>query len=370
MQMVWIIFTTMLAVNIGMLRSMLFNKCLNRRASTVLTRVSYAECLDQCRLRPYCLSVHYKRLFKVCEINDAKAVGGINECLRSVYKEKADTDDTRVCENNVCPFGSKCTESGCKIAECEPLPTRPNRTVWGNRNSVGNKLKFTCDQGFHLSDREFSECLDDGTWSYDTKCVRSSCTPTLIIPNGYISSIDIKEQTGTQDGRTLLPEDSILYFQCSGCFELKGVNSSVCKRGEWNVGPNCIERKTTIFSACSSNSECLDPGSQCLNKNCGCSSTLSYSYSQCGCVDRCTGTLASTFQKTPYTKIKEHNEARHDGSLSSCKTACLNARGFVCRSFDFVRARNRCYLHSFIIADKTNWMRISSRIDYYQRDCA
>ena len=147
----------------------------------------------------------------------------------------------------------------------------------GNRNSVGNKMKFICDQGFHLSGREFSECLDDGKWSHNTHCVRSSCTPNYIIPNGYISSIDIKEQTGTQDGRTLLPEDSILYFQCSSCFELKGVNSSVCKRGEWSEGPNCIERTPTIFSACSSHSECLDPGSQCLDNYCTCSSALSYS---------------------------------------------------------------------------------------------
>ena len=367
MQMVWIIFTAMLTVNIGMLKSMLFNKCINRRASTVLTKVSYAECLDQCRLRPYCLSVQYKRLFKVCEINDAKAVGGINECLRSVYKEK---DDTKVCENNVCPFGAKCSETGCTISECEPLPVSPNRIVQGNRNRVGNKLKFTCDKGFHLSGREFSECLDDGTWSYDTKCVRSSCNSSYTITNGFVSSMDIKEQMGTQDGSALLPEDSILYFQCSYCFELKGVNSSVCKRGEWSVGPNCIERKTTIFSACSSHSECLGPRSKCLGNYCGCSSTLSYSYSQCACVDRCTGTLASTFQKTPYAKIIGHNEARLDGSLSSCKTACVNAQGFVCRSFDFVRARNRCYLQSLVIADNTNWMRRSSRTDYYQRDCA
>ena len=353
-----------------MLRPLLFNKCVEGRASTVLTKLSYVECLNQCRLRPYCLSVHYKRLFKVCEINDATAVGGINECLQSVYKEKAATDDTRVCENNVCPFGSKCSETGCTISECEPLPVSPNRIVQGNRNSVGTKLKFTCDQGFNLSGGEFSECLDDGKWSYNTNCVRSSCTPYHIIPNGYISSMDIKEQTGTQQGSTLLPEDSILYFKCSGCFKLKDVNSSVCKRGEWSEDPNCIERKTTIFSACSSHSECPDPGSQCLNNNCGCSSALSYSYSQCACVDRCTGTLASTFQKTPYTKINEHNEAKLDGSLSSCKTACVNAQGFVCRSFDFVRARNRCYLQSLIIADNTNWKRSSSRIDYYQRDCA
>ena len=93
--MVCIIFTTVFAVNLGMLRPLLFNKCVERRASTVLTKLSYVKCLNQCRLRPYCLSVHYKRLFKVCEINDATAVGGINECLRSVYKEKAATDDTK-----------------------------------------------------------------------------------------------------------------------------------------------------------------------------------------------------------------------------------------------------------------------------------
>ena len=369
---------------------MSFNTCPEENILTILPDLSYQDCLQRCVLRTHCQSVNYKRLYRLCELND-----GITELSQNsqkcygLYAKRAKIEVVNVFDDIVTSVEKTCLEmvSGadtCNAQECKQLQSSPGRIVLGNRNEVGSKVIFECNTGYYLSGSRTSICADNGNWTHDTKCSRSFCDmPPENAPNGFISHVQIEdpyyggsklinssdvvsyfEQTG------IFPSGSIAAYECNSCFTTGNQKSSTCENGQWTFIPMCSPI-STIRNECSSNADCLDSKSECASGRCWCEPGLSFSYSDCACVERCTS-LADTFQFVPDKGIFLNNErVINDLTLTDCQDACLKATEFACRSFDYLPSR-KCNLQSVVVADVENWefKTFNYNIDYYQRDCA
>ncbi|XP_077981970.1 sushi, von Willebrand factor type A, EGF and pentraxin domain-containing protein 1-like [Glandiceps talaboti] len=115
----------------------------------------------------------------------------------------------------------------CQIVSCG-LPKRvSNAEIKGSWYLFGNRVHYTCNEGYNLTGNETIECLATGNWTTSPSCSPVVCGEPEALPNG------IQEYTGTvfQDRAT---------YTCNTGYTLQGENPIVCQHtGKWSKMPVC-----------------------------------------------------------------------------------------------------------------------------------
>lgn len=108
-----------------------------------------------------------------------------------------------------------------------------------------------------------------------------------------------------------------------------------------------------IGSACSSwENTCKTSRSECRDNKCQCVSGLSFDALQQTCVETCQNGYGNTYQTVTNYAIRGFNNlVLENVTLDTCKQTCETVDSFVCRSFDYFRMWNSCYLSRSVKAD-------------------
>lgn len=130
---------------------------------------SFSSCVDECQFRPACVSLNYKRRFRICEINDASISQEAEEKLGCTYVQRTDiVTETEHCLTP-CTGRSRCdpATNSCRITECSSPPPVRDAIIHGNQRTVGSKLKYTCSP---TGESTIVVCQENGTWSETPVC--------------------------------------------------------------------------------------------------------------------------------------------------------------------------------------------------------
>ncbi|XP_041117630.1 sushi, von Willebrand factor type A, EGF and pentraxin domain-containing protein 1 isoform X2 [Polyodon spathula] len=122
----------------------------------------------------------------------------------------------------------------CTIVFCGPPPAARDADIIGENFTLGNKIYYTCKEGYTLIGPESNECLPSGNWSHDSsQCVPRSCDNPPHVDHAF-------PETGHR-----LYKDVAIYF-CVDGYSLADNSQLVCNaQGQWSPPegkqmPRCI----------------------------------------------------------------------------------------------------------------------------------
>lgn len=127
-----------------------------------------------------------------------------------------------------------------------------------------------------------------------------------------------------------------------------------------------------IGDTCSVNSDCVTVNSECRQGLCAC--VPGYSFSPGGHQCKVCTEYGDDFMEIRDHYISKNNmEIRDSLTLEECFQSCISATNYTCRSLEYGRSSDICYLANVTVLDLPNrWYEdtaLEFNISYYQRDC-
>ncbi|XP_045206738.2 serine-rich adhesin for platelets-like [Mercenaria mercenaria] len=133
--------------------------------------LSITDCVKECAKRPRCKAVNFKgRIF--CELLHSDSITDQAHC--DCVRKSAMVVSGLPCEG--CSVKQTCDLSSGQCVNTECIrPVVSNGTLFGNKYSIGGKIRLRCDPGFkEVNDAKTAVCLESGTWSYLLSCVQDT----------------------------------------------------------------------------------------------------------------------------------------------------------------------------------------------------
>ncbi|XP_053376736.1 uncharacterized protein LOC123529140 [Mercenaria mercenaria] len=157
-----------------------------------IPQLSIGECAHECKIRPICKSVVYRRLLHLCEIFSTENEIVLKSPGRSpcvfIRRNDIEQDQDPWCN---------CTErqvyntltGACTVKECSPY-NETDFAILGNQNHIGAKVEIACDLGWETLNPT-ATCQSDGNWSQELQCTQKCPVMNTILVH----------QEGTSDFR-------------------------------------------------------------------------------------------------------------------------------------------------------------------------
>ncbi|XP_032828413.2 sushi, von Willebrand factor type A, EGF and pentraxin domain-containing protein 1-like isoform X3 [Petromyzon marinus] len=119
----------------------------------------------------------------------------------------------------------------CTPKQCRHPGTIENGYFTGSNFTFGSKVKYSCNEGYIISERHTTrECMADGTWSF-----------TLPVCQPVLCELPTKRPSLVVEAPTKLEFDSVIIYSCNKGQVLLGSTERVCQAdGTWSgVEPEC-----------------------------------------------------------------------------------------------------------------------------------
>ena len=128
------------------------------------------------------------------------------------------------------------TEPFCSQLECPPPNSIDHGTIIGNSRTVGQVIRYNCDEGYKLQGISFRLCLHQQMWSgSDPMCVPIKCQSPSPLNHGQIVTLESEYKFG-----------DIIQYECNEGYNLIGEAERECtsqeSRGRWSsIAPTCTQ---------------------------------------------------------------------------------------------------------------------------------
>ena len=126
------------------------------------------------------------------------------------------------------------TEPLCSQLECPPPNSIDHGTIISNARTVGQVIRYNCDEGYRLQGISFRLCLHQKMWSgLDPMCVPVKCQSPSPLNHGQIVNLESEYKFG-----------DIIQYECNEGYNLIGEAERECtsqgSRGRWSsIAPTC-----------------------------------------------------------------------------------------------------------------------------------
>ena len=118
----------------------------------------------------------------------------------------------------------------CSLIQCEDPVSLENGNIFGDSNSYGSSINFTCIEGYSLNGTETITCQSNGLWTSSFPiCSQVNCGDPGVPDNGR------------QNPNAVYVFNSQVSFSCFDGYELVGSSIILCQaNGTWsNIPPQC-----------------------------------------------------------------------------------------------------------------------------------
>ncbi|WAR13807.1 MRC1-like protein [Mya arenaria] len=137
--------------------------------ATMLESKVADDCVEKCALRNHCTFLMYVHRVNICKLYSVDIPSfpeDVTNTVPCIIVKRSDIGplpgvDVCNCQDwETCDPGSK----ACRKTECPPPPDMMGRSVLGNLNHNGARIRFSCQAGYHVTNSGKSFTCVDGEW--------------------------------------------------------------------------------------------------------------------------------------------------------------------------------------------------------------